>query len=323
MAQGNILNSRELIGRSKAMERLRKSIRNTAESEMTLLIQGETGTGKELVARAIHEQSGRLHGPFVAVNCASLQESLLESELFGHEKGAFTGADTARKGRFELADTGTLFLDEIGEISNALQVKLLRVLQERVIERVGGQKSIRVDFRLIAATNRNLEKMVHSGKFREDFYYRLNVGLIETPPLRQRTEDIEELTLHFARRYQPGKGPAVRRISPDVLDLFQGYRWPGNVRELENEIQWAAHNCVSGVLERQDLSERLVQKAVPQDVEPRSYDEALQEASKELCIWALAASRGNGRKAARLLELDRSTFSRIAKDHGLRSTPDS
>jgi transcriptional regulator with GAF, ATPase, and Fis domain len=215
-------------------------VRKVAKSNSTVLIRGETGTGKELVAGAIHHNSLRASRNFVKVNCAALQENLLESELFGHEKGAFTGADRQRIGRFEQADGGTLFLDEIGDMSASTQAKILRVLQEHEFERLGGTRTIRVDVRLIAATNRDLSAMVAAGQFREDLYYRLNVVSVETPPLRERKEDILPLAMHFIRRYGSELKKRLDGLDNDAQKLLVRYNWPGNIRELENAIERAA-----------------------------------------------------------------------------------
>jgi two-component system NtrC family response regulator len=229
----------KIIGKSKPMRDVFETIQKVAPSNATVLIEGESGTGKELVAKSIHFNSPRRESPFVAVNCSALAESLLESELFGHEKGAFTGAVSSKKGRFELAHGGTLFLDEIGELSQNLQVKLLRVLQEKTFERVGGVRSVAVDIRVIAATNKNLKEEMTAGRFREDLFYRLNVLHIVIPPLRERREDIRLLVNHFIEKYSSERksAPPVRGFAQDVDRLFYEYSWPGNVRELENVIE--------------------------------------------------------------------------------------
>ena len=232
--------SRPMIGKSMAMERVRRTVEQVATSAATVLIRGESGTGKEVVARLIHHVSPRSAKPFLAVNCAALSEHLLESELFGHEKGAFTGADSMRQGRFELADGGTLLLDEISEIPPSLQAKLLRVLQEQSFERVGGSVTHRVDVRLIATSNRDLEQAVASGDFREDLFYRLNVVPVKLPALRDRTEDIPDLVRHFLRRIAGREGQQLREMDPAAMTLLQRYPWPGNVRELQNIIERAA-----------------------------------------------------------------------------------
>jgi DNA-binding NtrC family response regulator len=234
---------RNIISRSPCMHAVFELISNVAQTATTVLIEGETGTGKEQVARAIHQASQVRTGPIIAINCAALPETLLESELFGHEKGAFTSAVGKRAGRFELANGGTIFLDEVGDIPAAMQAKLLRVLQERRFERVGGTESIEVDVRVIAATNRSLQKLVHEGKFREDLYYRINVVKIDLPPLRERREDIPLLAAYFAEKYaRPGEAP--RKISPQTMEILLNYSWPGNIRELENAIERA---CVTSL----------------------------------------------------------------------------
>lgn len=226
-----------IIGSSPKMRELLEMIAYVAPTEATVLISGESGTGKELVAEALHHNSERRNGPFIKVNCAALAESLLESELFGHEKGAFTGADRQRDGKFVQADGGTLFLDEIGETSQAMQVKLLRVLQEHELQRVGGEKTIAVDVRILAATNRNLEEEVRAGNFREDLYYRLNVVMLPVPPLREREGDIPLLVTHFVAKFAAKNRRVVTDVIPECLDLLCRYPWPGNVRELENAIE--------------------------------------------------------------------------------------
>src|SRR5438309_2155654 len=231
---------RPLIGNGPLMNDVRKKIDQVARSSATVLVRGESGTGKEIVARAIHQASERRDRPMLAVNCAALSENLLESELFGHEKGAFTGADKLRRGRFELADGGTLLLDEISEIAPALQAKLLRVLQESAFERVGSSISQQVDVRVVATTNRDLELEVEQGSFRQDLYYRLNVVPIELPPLRERPEDVPELVRHFLHSIAKRESNAFRHIEPEAVRLLQKYPWPGNVRELQNIIERAS-----------------------------------------------------------------------------------
>lgn len=228
-----------IVGNSEAMRKVYEMIGKVAASNATVLIRGESGTGKELVAKAIHRNSSRAGGPFVAVSCAALPETLLESELFGHEKNAFTGATTQKPGRFELAHKGTLFLDEVAEITPAIQVKLLRVLQEHEFERLGGTKTIKVDVRLVAATNKDLEKMVEEKTFRDDLYYRLHVIEIYLPPLRERREDIPLLVEHFLKQYNRENGKRLKSVAPEAMDILMKYRWPGNVRELENAIERA------------------------------------------------------------------------------------
>ena len=244
-----------IIGKSKVMHDVYENIRKVAPSSATVLIEGDSGTGKELVAKSIHFNSPRRNKPFIAVNCSALAENLLESELFGHEKGAFTGAVAMKKGRFELADGGTLFLDEIGELSPGLQIKLLRVLQEKVFERVGGVKSVSVNIRIIAATNKNLKNEMVKQKFREDLFYRLNVVHIVLPPLKQRKEDIHLLAEHFIAKYahEHKSDTPVDGIAKEVQRLFYDYAWPGNVRELENVIERAMVMCTTAKISEADL----------------------------------------------------------------------
>mgnify|MGYP006292573211 CR=1 FL=1 len=244
---------KNIIGTSAAMQEVFSLLAQVAASEATVLIRGESGTGKELIAHAIHYNSGRSEGPFVKVNCSALPETVIESELFGHEKGAFTGAVQTRKGRFELADGGTIFLDEIGDLSTPLQVKLLRVLQEREFERVGGNRTQRVNVRVVTATNRNLEEMIERGEFREDLYYRLAVFPIHIPPLRERNSDITLLADHFAEKYSKKNGKRIYRISTPAIELLSSYHWPGNVRELENCIERAVLLSTDGVIHGQHL----------------------------------------------------------------------
>jgi two-component system, NtrC family, response regulator len=244
-----------IIGKSKLMQNVFETIRKVAPATANVLIEGESGTGKELVAKSIHFNSPRKDNPFVAVNCSALSETLLESELFGHEKGAFTGAISMKKGRFEMADGGTLFLDEIGELSQTLQVKLLRVIQEKMFERVGGEKSVSVNIRLIAATNKDLKKEMEAGRFREDLFYRLNVIRIHLPPLRKRREDIHMLTQHFIQKYANERISEipVKGIDQEVKRLFYEYGWPGNVREFENVIERAMILCPTETIQVSDL----------------------------------------------------------------------
>ncbi|MBX3269399.1 MAG: sigma-54-dependent Fis family transcriptional regulator [Sandaracinaceae bacterium] len=250
----------EIIGDHPSMQRLLKTIGQVASSRATVLITGETGTGKELIAAAIHQNSKRKDGPFVRLNCASLAESLLESELFGHEKGSFTGATGRRQGRFEQADGGTLFLDEVSEIPLAVQVKLLRFLQERELERVGGNETIRVDVRVVAATNRDLAQRVEEGEFREDLYYRLNVISLDVPPLRRRQSDVPQLATHFLRRFARENDRDIRGFTPEAMRALTSYPWPGNVRELENAIERAVVLC-SGAEIDADLLPRAAEEA--------------------------------------------------------------
>ncbi len=293
--------SGSLVGTSDALRTVLALVDRVAPSDATVLITGESGTGKELVAAEIHRKSRRAGGPFVKVNCAALPESIIESELFGHEKGAFTGAAGRRKGRFELAHGGTVFLDEIGELSSQVQVKLLRVLQEREIERVGGSGAVKVDVRVIAATNRSLEEELAAGRFREDLYYRLNVFPIRVPPLRERKSDIVLLADHFTEKYAARNGKAVKRISSPAIDLLTSYHWPGNVRELENCIERAVILSTDMVIHSYHLPPSL-QSAVSTRTEPTStLDAALSRLEKELIVEALKITGGNMAAAARSL----------------------
>jgi DNA-binding NtrC family response regulator len=243
-----------IVGESPGMKRIFEIIRKVAPSNATVLVLGETGTGKELIAEAIHHSSGRSDGPFVKTNCAALHEELLESELFGHERGAFTGADRQRIGRFELANEGTLFLDEIGSMSPSTQSKVLRVLQEREFERLGGTRTIKVDVRLVAATNKDLEAAIEGGEFREDLYYRLNVVQVQVPPLRQRKDDVAPLANHFLQKYAGELNSQARTFAPTALKLLMRHHWPGNIRELENTIERAVLMCEGTEILPEDLT---------------------------------------------------------------------
>ena len=290
-----------MIGNSQNMQEVFSLINQVTKSDATVLIRGESGTGKELVAHAIHYNSLRANKPFIRVNCAALPESVIESELFGHEKGSFTGAVATRKGRFEMADGGTIFLDEIGELSQMTQIKLLRVLQEREIERVGSMNTIKINVRVITATNRNLEDAIKNGNFREDLYYRLNVFPIHIPPLRQRKTDILLLTDFFAEKYGKKNGKNIKRITSTSIDLFQSYHWPGNVRELENVIERAALISTDEVIHAYNLPPSL-QSAESTDTSLHTtLEEALESLERELLKDALKSARGNRAYAAREL----------------------
>lgn len=301
----------KMIGCSDSMERIYEKIKKVAASDSTIAIYGESGTGKELVARALHSNSGRWDGPLITVNCGAIPEDLLESELFGHEKGAFTGAIHSRIGRFELAHGGTIFLDEIGDMSPALQVKVLRVIQERQFERIGGMKSIKVDVRIITATNQNLEKAVAEKKFREDLFYRINVIPIHLPPLRNRQSDIPLLTKHFLRVFNNN----IKGIMPEALDCLTGYYWPGNVRELQNLIEMLTVMKESGHIELQDLPEKVKQDTKKIDEisidipdEGIGLNKTISHFERKLLSKALQKSGNVKSKAAKLLNLNRTTF---------------
>jgi Nif-specific regulatory protein len=290
-----------MIGTSSALRSVYEMLAQVAPSDATVLITGESGTGKELVAVELHRLSKRAGAPLIKINCAALPESIIESELFGHEKGAFTGAVKERKGRFELANRGTIFLDEVGELSPQIQVKLLRVLQERELERVGGTGTIKVDVRLIAATNRNLEEEVKAGRFREDLYYRLNVFPLHIPPLRERKSDLILLADYFTEKYAEKNGKLIKRISTPALDLLTSYSWPGNVRELENCIERAVILSVDTVIHSYNLPPSL-QSAVSTNTEPTStLEAALSRLEKELIVEALKIADGNMAAASRRL----------------------
>lgn len=290
-----------IVGSSNAMQAVFDMIAQVSRSEATVLIRGESGTGKELVAQAIHFNSHRSNKPFIKVNCAALPETVIESELFGHEKGAFTGAISTRKGRFELANGGTIFLDEIGDLSATTQVKLLRVLQEKEFERVGGNETIRTNVRIITATNKNLEEDIESGAFREDLYYRLNVFPIHIPPLRERKSDILLLSDHFIEKYSKQNHTTIRRISTPAIDLLMNYHWPGNVRELENCVERAVLLSVDEVIHSHHLPPSL-QSAESTDTRLNSsLQEALDNLERELLLDALKSTKGNMARAARLL----------------------
>ena len=306
-----------MLGNAKIMLDLYRQIAQVADSDTTVLIRGESGTGKELVAEAIHQQSGRARQPFIKVNCAALPRTLLESELFGHEKGAFTGALNRRKGRFELADGGTLFLDEIGDLPPHTQVALLRVLQSRTFERVGGTETLKVDVRLIAATNQPLEDRIASGDFREDLYYRLNVFPLFTPPLRERRSDILLLADSFLERYARANNKIVRRISMSAIDVLLAYAWPGNVRELENCIERAVLITRDQVIRAHDLPPTL-QTAETSDTLPRQgLKGALDALEREMLIEALRTARGNMARAARALGVTERVMGLRVKKHDI------
>jgi DNA-binding NtrC family response regulator len=300
----------EIIGRSQAMQGVLEQVTLVSQTDTTILLRGESGTGKELIARAIHSDSRRRYQPIVVVNCGALAEGVLESELFGHEKGAFTGAQYRRKGKFEMADGGTLFLDEIGDISSKTQVDLLRVLDDKRITRVGANEAIPVDFRLIAATNRNLESMVAQGTFREDLFYRLNVFSITLAPLRDRREDIPPLVDHFLRKHSLAMNKRVTGVSPEALDLLMAHPWPGNAREVQNAIERAVLVAKGAAIQISDLPFHF------QLGKPLSNHKALA-AVEELHIRRVLEETGwNISQAARLLEIDRVTlYHKINKYH--------
>jgi transcriptional regulator with GAF, ATPase, and Fis domain len=305
-----------MVGESGPMQAVFQMIAKAAPSEATVLIRGESGTGKELVARAIHAGSRRSSKAFVAINCATLSETLIESELFGHERGAFTGALAQKRGKIELADGGTLFLDEVGELAPALQAKLLRVLQEREFERVGGTRPMRVDIRVVAATNRDLEE---SGTFRRDLYYRLNVISLMAPPLRERREDIPLLAKYFVAKYAEKTGRKVAGISPAARAYLARYDWPGNVRELENAMERAVVLGSSELLEPEDLPESVVESAAGVDIPVGGYHAALIEAKKRLILGAIEQAGGSQLGASKLLGINATYLSRLIRNLNLKA----
>ncbi len=299
-----------IVGESPAIKEVIMLIERVASTNATVMITGESGTGKEITALTIHQASGRRDFPFVPVNCAALPEQLLESELFGHEKGAFTGAVALKPGRFEMADKGTIFLDEIGEMPPAMQAKLLRVLQERAFERVGGTETLHVDVRIISATNVDIRKAVEEGRFREDLFYRLNVIHIQLPPLRERKEDIPLLANYFLRKYMLGTYP-VKAISPEAMELLTNYPWPGNIRELQNVIERSIIICQGDTILPEHLPKELQQvKNTPVETIVNFPDTgiSLEEVEKQLILTALEKSGGNQTKAAQLLGITRSAL---------------
>ena len=301
----------DIIGRSEAMQEVFSMIKAVTDTNATVLITGETGTGKELVARAIHSNSSQRYGPFVATSCGALPETLLESELFGYEKGAFTGADRTKKGRFELANEGTLFLDEVGDISMKTQIRLLRVLQEKSFSRLGGTEQIKVDVRLVSATNRDLVAAIEEGSFRSDLYYRLNVVSIQLPPLRERIDDVPLLAAHFINKYNVEFNKKFDRVDRKAMDFMMDYHWPGNVRELENVIERAIVIDQGPQMKVKHLPFCNIES--PLTEEPRS----LQEVEKSHIEKMLQRNDWNIAKTARLLNIDRSTLHKKIKKFGL------
>jgi Nif-specific regulatory protein len=307
-----------MVGEGPAMQRVYHFIAKVAPTDSTVLIVGESGTGKELAARAIHRNSKRSQKPFIAVNCAALAETLLESELFGHEKGSFTGAFAQKKGRLETADGGTLFLDEIGELSPALQVKLLRVLQEREFERVGGTLTVKVDIRVIAATNKNMEEAIQQAEFRQDLFYRLNVVSFEMPPLRERREDIMLLASYFADKYGPACNRKLTGISTDARTCLVSYDWPGNVRELENAIERAVVLGTTDLILPEDLPETVLETKVTTPVATAGYHEALTQTKREIILQAMNQANGNFTEAGRILGIHPNYLHRLIRNLDLR-----
>jgi DNA-binding NtrC family response regulator len=309
-----------VVGKSARMRAVFEFLRVIGSSDSTVLVTGESGTGKEVTATLIHQNSRRKHHPFVAVSCALFSETLIESELFGHERGAFTGAIKDRPGRFELADGGTIFLDDIDDVPVAMQVKLLRVLQNRTIERLGGTRTVPVNVRVIAGSKRDLKQLVAEGKFREDLFYRLNVLPLTLPPLRERREDVPVLMEHFIERYFRRRNEDVPAVSEAVTQAFMRYSWPGNVRELENACERIAQTCSCGTVRVGCVAATILFRAGAQphevvapvvpssDTAPISLDDRLREVEANLIGWALKVSGGNKSRAAELLQIKRSTL---------------
>ena len=316
-----------IVGNSPVMHQMFEAIRQAAPTQATVLIQGESGTGKELVAHAIHRLSSRSKGPFVAVHCASLSPTLLESELFGHEKGSFTGAVAQRRGRFELADGGTLFLDEVSEIDPSVQVKLLRVLEERTFERVGGSETVEVDIRLIVATNRRLKAMVDAGKFREDLFFRLDVININLPRLRERLDDVPLLCTLFLSEFSEKHGKTIDGVTPDAVHILSSYSWPGNVRELRNTVEKMVVLSRGGKLSARDVPPN-IREAVKTVAGPFAREatagvaaaDSLADAEKKMILQALKRNDGNITRTAQALGISRRTIHRKLKAYGVDGT---
>jgi two-component system, NtrC family, response regulator HydG len=308
----------DMVGESPRMRDVYQFIAKAAPAQATVLIRGESGTGKELVARAIHLNSSRAQNPFVAINCAALSETLLESELFGHEKGAFTGAVAQKKGKLEVAAGGTVFMDELGELAPSLQAKLLRVLQEREFERVGGTRPIKIDIRLIAATNRDLEKAIAEGTFRRDLYFRLNVVSLTMPALRERRDDIPLLAGYFAVRFSKKAGRSVKGISPEARKCLAQYDWPGNVRELENAMERAVVLGTTELIQPEDLPETLLEKQMVPGVQVTEYHQTVKEVKRQLVLKAFQEAGGNYAQTARLLGIHPNNLHRLIRSLDLR-----
>jgi len=304
------------IGNSNKMREVLQMISQVSSSSATVLIRGESGTGKELVANSIHYNSERNKKPFIKINCAAIPENLIESELFGHEKGSFTGASSLKKGKFEIADQGTIFMDEIGNMSLSAQVKLLRVLQEKEFERVGGYRPIKIDVRIVAATNSNLEEMVRQGRFRDDLYFRLNVFPIYLPSLRMRKTDIILLADHFLEKYSRLHKKDIKRITTPAIDMMMEYHWPGNVRELENCMERAAILCNEGAIHSYHLPPTL-QTGTKTKTLPQSLEESVARLEKEVLMDALKNAKGNINKAAKLIRITVRKFSYKAERYGI------
>jgi two-component system response regulator HydG len=302
------------------MTRLLETVAQVAPSEATVLITGDSGTGKEMIAGAIHYNSPRREGPFIKINCAAIPETLLESELFGHEKGAFTGADRRKEGKFRQASGGSLFLDEVSEMSLGMQVKLLRVLQEREITRVGGEEVIRVDVRVIAATNRDLLREIEAGRFRQDLFYRLNVVTLHVPPLRERKDDIPPLAEHFLRMFAEKNRKSVKGFSPQAMDRLLRYDWPGNVRELMNTVERGVVLSRSQYIDESELSPILLERPVAEGQMQAGGESSLEALEKATILKTLEQTGGNKSEAARRLGITRRTLHQKLKKYGVMSS---
>lgn len=311
-----------IVGKSPQMQKIFESVKAVADSKATVLITGESGTGKELIATAIHYNSSRKDGPFVKVNCAALPEGLVETQLFGHERGAFTGAIRKSRGRFELADGGTLLLDEVSELSPALQAKLLRVLQEREFERLGSEETIQVDVRIISTSNKNLRELIEKGRFREDLFYRLNVIPIHIAPLKKRKEDIPVLVEHFLNKYNLENKRSIEGISQKVYEMFMEYHWPGNVRELENCIERAVVTSKGKVLTLIDLPKEIAFGKADFASETIRVGCSIHEAEKRLILKTLELEAGNRTKAAEILGISTRTLRNKLQEYGLKEESD-
>lgn len=315
-----VLQSDRMVGESPAMKEVYRLVARVAPSDSTVLITGESGTGKELVAQAIHRGSARSDRPMVSINCAALTETLLESEMFGHEKGAFTGAIAQKKGKLEVADGGTMFLDEVAEMSPALQAKLLRVIQERQFERVGGTKTMTVDVRFVGATNKDLREAIKTNAFRQDLYYRLNVVGIHLPPLRERRDDIALLASYFVSKYSEKLKRSIRGLSPETRSVLIGYDWPGNVRELENAIERAVVMCASDTILPEDLPESMMEHEPVSGVVSSKFHDVLTQTKKDLIHQAVKQTGGNYTEAAKLLGLHPNYLHRLIRNLGIKSS---
>lgn len=308
-----------IIGRNKEIRKIISVLESVAQTDSSVLLTGESGTGKELVARAVHLQSARRSGPFIAVNCSAFVETLIESELFGHEKGSFTGAVKTRTGRFELAKGGTLFLDEIGDLSLAVQTKLLRVLETREFERVGGNKTIKIDARIIAATNKDLSEEILSGRFRKDLFYRINIINIHLPPLRERKDDLPLLVSHFIDLFNEKFGKTIKQFSSSAFELISGYDWPGNIRELENVIEHCFILCGSDIIQTEHLPKIIKENKIgDNEKDSVQIKKNLMQTEKEIILASLERNKWNKKQTAEDLKINPSTLWRKMKKHGIR-----